>query len=109
MGGLVPWAASPGFGSANVRPPLLDVTVATPVSLTPPSVLFVASRPTAYAVPACPIETHGSDARLYGAPVKGSGIALGAQALNGSGVSPQVAPPTKLKPSTRPWAPPFHH
>src|SRR5262249_15531142 len=77
------------------------------VSLFPPSVLFVASTPAAYAVPSGPIETHGSDARLYGLPVNGSRIAFGAHALNGSVVSPQVAPPSELKPATRPCAPPF--
>src|SRR3954471_8021835 len=45
------------------------------------------------------METQGSEARSYPSPP--------AQALKGSGVSPQVLPPSNEKPATRPCAPPF--
>src|SRR5947208_16231964 len=83
--GLVPWSDLIRFGLPQVLPPSLEVTVATPVSLLPPplTVLLVASRPTVYAVPSGPMETQGSEARLYGVPVNGSKMALGAHALKG--------------------------
>src|SRR5256885_10030116 len=105
--GLVPWSDLIRNWLSQVLPPLLEVTVATPVSLLPLIVLLVASRPTAYAVPSGPMETQGSEARLYGAPVNGSLMALGAHPLKGRVVSPQLAPPLVEKPATRPCAPPF--
>jgi len=64
------------------------VTAATAVSLLPsvPLAVSVARSPTEYAVPSGPIETHGSEARSYGAPVNGSRTAFGAQMLNGRAV-----------------------
>src|SRR5690349_6174713 len=62
---------------------------------------------TAYAVPSGPMETQGSEARLYGVPVNGSKMAPGAQPLKGRGVSPQVLPPLSENPATKPCAPPF--
>src|SRR6266581_5295955 len=108
--GLVPWSDLIRNGLTQVLPPLLEVTVATPVSLVPlavPPVLLVASRPTEYAVPSGPMETQGSEARLYGDPVNGSRMALGAHVLKGRVVSPQLAPPLVEKPATSPCAPPF--
>src|SRR6266571_2064569 len=94
--GLVPWSDLIRRWLPQVLPPSLEVTVATPVSFVPlavPPVLLVASRPTAYAVPSGPMETQGSEARLYGAPVNGSRMAPGAHALKGNVLSPQVLPP----------------
>src|SRR6266568_1139772 len=108
--GLVPWSDLIKFGLTQVRPPSLEVTVATPVSLLPlavPPLLLVASRPMAYAVPSGPMETQGSEARLYGAPVNGSKMAPEAHPLKGSVLSPQVLPPLVEKPATSPCAPPF--
>src|SRR5215471_1567225 len=99
--GVVPWSDLIRFGLAQVLPPSLEVTVATPVSLLPLIVLLVASRPTAYAVPSGPIETQGSEARSYGALVNGSLMAPGAHPLKGSVLSPQVVPPSDEKPATR--------
>src|SRR5260370_39840204 len=73
--GLVPWSDLIRFGLIQVLPPSLEVTVATPVSLLPLTVLLVASRPMAYAVPSGPMETQGSEARSYGALVNGSTMA----------------------------------
>src|SRR5712692_506400 len=92
--GLVPWSDLIRFGLTQVLPPSLEVTVATPVSLLPLTVLSVASRPIAYAIPSGPMETQGSEARSYAAPVNGSLIAPGAHALNGRSVSPQDPPPS---------------
>src|SRR6266852_1682334 len=101
------WLFCPGSKIARVPvqvlPPSLEVTVATPVSLLPLTVLSVASRPMAYAVPSGPMETQGSEARSYAAPVNGSLIApVPAHALNGRSVSPQDPPPSDEKPATRP-------
>src|SRR5258707_15723689 len=102
--GLVPWSDLIRFGLPQVMPPLLEVTAATPVSLLPPplTVLSVAARATAYAVPSGPMETQGSEARSYGFPANGSERALGAHALKGRVVSPQLVPPLDEKPATRP-------
>src|SRR5512135_655293 len=105
--GLVPWSDLTRRWLPQVLPPSLEVTVATPVSLFPLIVLLVASRPTAYAVPSGPMETQGSEARPYGAPVNGSRMALGAHTLKGRVVSPQVVPPLTEKPATSPCAPPL--
>src|SRR6266436_7347099 len=113
--GLVPLSDLIRRALPQVWPPVVEVTAATPVSLTPPplTVVLVASRPTAYAIPSGwpgppgPMETQGSEARLYGAPVNGSKMALGAHALKGRVVSPQVAPPSNEKPATNPCAPPL--
>src|SRR5260370_42383583 len=105
--GLVPLSDLIRRWLSQVLPPSLEVTVATPVSLLPLIVLLVASRPTAYAVPSGPMETQGSEARSYGAPVNGSRMALGAHTLKGRDVSPQVAPSSNEKPATSPCAPPF--
>jgi hypothetical protein len=52
----------------HVRPPSLDV--AAPIE---PPLSFASNEiVTAYAVPSGPMSTHGSDARSYGRPVKGS-------------------------------------
>src|SRR5512137_1959980 len=105
--GLVPWSDLIRRWLPQVAPPSVEVTVAMPVSLLPLIVLLVASRPTAYAVPSGPMETQGSEARPYGAPVNGSRTALGAHTLKGSVVSPQDFPPLNEKPATRPCAPPL--
>src|SRR6266851_4002429 len=105
--GLVPLSDLIRRWLSQVLPPSLEVTVATPVSLLPLILLLVASRPTAYAVPSGPMETQGSEARSYGAPVNGSRMALGAHALKGRVLSPQVLPPLDENPATRPRAPPF--
>src|SRR5216684_3372400 len=108
------WLFCPGSKIARVPvqvwPPSVVVTVATPVSFVPlavPPVLLVASRPTEYAVPSGPMETQGSEARLYGVPVNGSKMAPGAHPLKGRVVSLQVLPPLSEDPATRPCAPPF--
>src|SRR6266567_6251287 len=100
--GLVPLSDLIRRWLSQVLPPSLEVTVATPVSLLPLIVLLVASRPTAYAVPSGPMETQGSEARLYGVPVNGSRMALGAHTLKGRAVSLQVVPPLDEEPATRP-------
>src|SRR2546421_5400673 len=92
--GLVPLSDLIRRALAQVLPPVLEVTVATPVSLLPLIVLLVASKPTAYAVPSGPMETQGSEALPYGAPVNGSLMALGVHPLKGRVLSPQVAPPS---------------
>src|SRR5258708_1661828 len=92
--GLVPLSDLIRRALPQVLPPSLEVTVATPVSLLPLIVLSVASKPTVYAVPSGPMETQGSEARSYGAPVNGSRMALGAHTLKGKVVSPQVAHPS---------------
>src|SRR5260370_10525135 len=110
--GLVHWSDLIRNGFPQVLPPSLEVTVATPVSFVPlavPPVLLVASRPTEYAVPSGPMETQGSEARLYGVPVNGSKMAPGAHPLQRSVVSLQDLPPLSEDPATRPYAPPFHH
>src|SRR6266699_2235103 len=105
--GLVPLSDLIRRWLPQVLPPSLEVTVATPVSLLPLIVLLVASRPTAYAVPSGPMETQGSEARSYGAPVNGSLMAPEAHPLKGSVLSLQRLPPSNENPATRPWAPPL--
>src|SRR5260221_6376383 len=103
--GLVPLSDLIRRWLSQFLPPSLEVTVATPVSLLPLIVLLVASRPTAYAVPSGPMETPGSEARPYRAPVNGSRTALGAHTLQGRVVSPQDVPPSNGQPATGPCAP----
>src|SRR6266852_9493204 len=99
--GLVPLSDLIRRALPQVWPPVVEVTVATPVSLTPPplTVVLVAISPTAYAVPSGPMETQGSEARLYGAPVNGSKMALGAHTLKGRVVSLQDLPPLSEDPA----------
>src|SRR5260370_17234771 len=105
--GLVPWSDLSRRWLPQVLPPSLEVTVATPVSLLPLILLSVASKPTAYAVPSGPMETQGSEARPYGAPVNGSRMALGAHTLKGRVVSPPLPPPPNQNPPTNPSPPPL--
>src|SRR5712692_3176995 len=109
--GLVPWSDLIRRALPQDAPSSDEVAAATPVSLLPPplTVLSVASRPTVYAVPSGPMETQGSEARSYGAPVNGSkmGLIPVTQPLKGNWLSPQVLPPSVEKPASRPCAPPF--
>src|SRR6185312_17385897 len=52
------------------------------------------------------METHGSEARSYGATLEKYGCA---QTLNGSGARVQVAPPSVDAAPAMPWAPPSDH
>src|SRR5438128_11524526 len=90
--GLVPLSDLIRRWLPQVLPPSLEVTVATPVSLLPLIVLWVASKPTVYAVPSSPMETQGPAARSYGAPVNRTRMAFGAHTLKGSELSRHVPP-----------------
>src|SRR5258708_16413494 len=91
--GLVPLSDLIRRWLSQVLPPSLEVTVATPVSLLPLIVLSVASRPTAYAVPSGPMETQGSEAGSYGAPVNRPGMDWRGHPRQAKAVSPQYLPP----------------
>jgi hypothetical protein len=66
----------------QVAPPSVDTLADTALRPSLPS----KDNAEAYAVPSGPNETHGSEERWYGRPP-------GAQALNGSVTSVQLAPP----------------
>src|SRR5712691_2267182 len=96
---LVPLSALTVLGDDHVRPPFCDVLASTALSF----VSTFTEMLTAYAVPSAPMDTHGSEARLYRVAMASPGAA---HASNGSGVSVQEVPPSNDAPAVKPCAPP---